>query len=125
MDRNSKMQDPNGWKWWDDIGESSVFFSLFRWLPKAEYEAKKREEQAQMRLGHSEYSEVKLEKMMLQLLVHFQFNLYLGNLVSETNPILWISLDVYLKTCEVTIWGKVRGAQGCSLISLPWPIPLN
>ncbi len=32
----------------------SDFLPETRWLPKAEYEAKKREEQAQMRLGHSD-----------------------------------------------------------------------
>ena len=56
------------------------FSSASRWLPKAEYEAKKREEQAQMRLGHSDCSGVKLENMMLPLLVHFLFNLYLADL---------------------------------------------
>lgn len=64
-----------------------------------------------MRLGDSDYSGVKLENMMLPLLVHFLFNLYLGDLVSETNPVPGIT-GCLPQTCEVTIWGKVRGAQG-------------
>ena len=38
----------------------SDFLPEARWLPKAEYEAKKQEEQAQMCLGHSD-EQVKLE----------------------------------------------------------------
>ena len=57
----------------------SDFLPEARWLPKAEYEAKKPEEQAQMCLGHSD-EQVKLEKLMLPFAAHFLFNSYLGDL---------------------------------------------
>lgn len=57
----------------------SDFLPETRWLPKAEYEAKKQEEQAQMCLGHSD-EQVKLEKLMLPFAAHFLFNSYLGDL---------------------------------------------